>query len=429
MTPLRIHLDALGCRLNQAEIERMAAAFRGSGHAMVAKPEDCDWVVLNSCCVTHRAVRDSRARVRALHRANPRARIAITGCWSTVDEAAARALPGVALLVPNECKDELPALLGGAAGPATRVREPIPGPKRRARAFLKVQDGCDHACAYCITTVARGPSRSVPAAEVLADLRAAERGGAREVVLTGVQLADWGKDLPGSPRIADLLDTLLGRPSQVRIRLSSLEPWGLPEGLFGRWADPRLCRQLHLPFQSGCDATLARMRRPYRRAEAKALVARARRAIPDLALSTDVLVGFPGETDAEFAQTLAWLDGLALADAHVFTFSPRPGTPAAKLPDAVSSAVARERRLAVAALVARSRRAFLEGLLGRSAEAIWVAAKVLDDGAWRLQGVTDRGVRVRAHASMDLWSRADHVRLDGVEPWGMRASILSPENP
>ncbi len=426
MPPLRIFLDALGCRLNQAELERMGAQLRQAGHVLVADPVDCDWAVLNSCAVTHRAVRDGRARIRSIRRANPRARVAVTGCWSTLEAAEVEALPGVALLVPNEHKHDLPARLGASPSPSPTAREPLPGPRRRARAFVKVQDGCDQACAYCTTTLARGPSRSVPVERVLADLRAAARGGAREAVITGVQLSGWGTDLPGQPTIGDLLDALLAAPLPLRIRLSSLEPWSLPEDLFERWSDRRLCRQLHLPFQAGCDATLARMRRPYRRAQAEALLRRARAIIPGLALSTDVLVGFPGETEAEFAETLSWLDDLALVDAHVFTYSPRPGTAAARLPDPVPPAVAKQRRLELLEVVQSSRRAFLRGLVGETLEVVWVAGRAGTSGGWRLEGVTEHGVRVFAESLENLWSLASSVRILALEGRLLAGEIVDP---
>ncbi len=432
MPPLRVHLDSLGCRLNQAELERIAARLREAGHVLVATPKECDWAVINSCTVTHRADRDARARVRALHRANPDARIAVTGCWSTLEPDTASALPGVVLVVPNDRKEELPSLLGGtpkATPTSTAPRRAIPGPRRRARAFLKVQDGCDHACAYCLTTQARGASRSVAIDTVVADLEAAEKGGIREVVLTGVQLSDWGKDLPSAPTIADLLDTLLASSSGPRIRLSSLEPWGLPEGLFERWANPRLCRQLHLPFQSGCDATLARMRRPYRRAEVEALVHRARARIPRLALTTDVLVGFPGESEGEFAEALAWLDDLELAGAHVFTWSSRPGTPAADMPGRVDPSVAKERRIRVLERVEASKNVYQRQLLGRTETVLWVSARQGEQGSWLLGGLTDHGVRVRALSSRDRWSHTSPVRLTTQQPWGLEGEIVEPSGP
>ena len=395
----------------------MAAQLRAAGHRLVATVEECDWAVLNTCTVTHKAARDSRHRLRRIHRLNPLAHIAITGCWSTLEAQQAADFPGVVHLVPNDHKDQLAELIAGALPvEAHRVRAAIPGSRRRARAFIAAQDGCDQACAYCLTTVARGPSRSVLLERILADARSAEAGGAGELVLCGVQLSDWGRDLPGRPHLGVLVDALLEATAGPRIRLSSLEPWGLPGDLFERWADPRLCRWLHLPLQSGCDGTLARMGRPYRRRQALDLVRVARAAIPALALSTDVMVGFPGETDAEFAASLAWFEALELADAHVFTFSPRPGTRAETMAEPVPRALAQERRLQVLEVTDRSCERFRQGLLGSHQDVLWVRSSQSADG-WRLRGLTDHGVPVRGEADRDLWAQRSAVVLGqaGVE--------------
>ncbi len=406
---LRVHLDSLGCRLNQAEIERIAAELTAAGHRLVPTVEECDWAVLNTCTVTHRAARDSRQRLGRIHRLNPLAHIAITGCWSTLEAQQAAAYPGVVHLVPNEDKEHLASLIAGVAPVASdRVRSAIPGSRRRARAFIAAQDGCDQACTYCLTTVARGASRSVGLDGVLADARAAQAGGVGELVLCGVQLSDWGRDLPGRPHLGVLVGAVLEAVDTPRIRLSSLEPWGLPDGLFERWDDPRLCRWLHLPLQSGCDATLARMGRPYRRRQALEVVQRARAAIPTLALRTDVMVGFPGETKSEFATSLAWFEALELADAHVFTYSPRPGTRAETMAEPVPHALAKERRLRVLEVTERSRRRFRQALVGSRQDVLWVRSEPSPDG-WLLRGLTDQGVPVRGVADRDLWAQRSAV--------------------
>jgi threonylcarbamoyladenosine tRNA methylthiotransferase MtaB len=413
-----VHLCALGCRLNQAELEGLAAALRAAGHRLVPTPDQADWVVLNTCTVTHRADADSRAMLRRIHRQAPQARIAVTGCWSEVNPSQAADLPGVDLVVSNADKSALAGLLGPVSmGPVEAARAPIPGPRRRARAFLAVQDGCDQACAYCLTTIARGPARSTPLPELLAQAQAAEAGGAGELVVCGVQLSSWGHDLPGRPHLGALLDALLAGTTTSRIRLSSLEPWGLPGDLFARWADPRLCRQLHLPLQSGCDATLARMGRPYRRGDAADLIAQARAHIPQLALTSDVMVGFPGENEAEFAESCAWLEALLLADVHVFTFSPRPGTPAADMPDPVPVPAARKRRQLVLERLAPAREAFRRSLLASTQDVLWVRSAPAPGGGWDLRGLTDHGVPVQARSDRDRWRGRSEVVLgrDGVE--------------
>ncbi len=413
--PVRVYLTALGCRLNQAEIERMAARLQAAGHRLVAEPGDADWVVVNSCTVTGRADADSRALLRRLHREAPAARIAVTGCWSTLQAERAAASPGVALVVANRDKESLVERIAPGVGAAEGAREAIPGPRRRARAFLAVQDGCDRACAFCLTTQARGPSRSSSMASVVASARAAEAGGAQELVLCGVQLAAWGRDLPGRLSLADLVEALLAGTEQARLRLSSLTPWGLPEGLLYSWRHPRLCPSLHLSLQSGCDATLARMARGGDRASAAALIERARDVIPGLAVSADLLVGFPGETEGELEETLAWVEALDLADAHVFGFSPRPGTVAATLHGQVPGDRIRARRAAVLAVVEGTRRRFRAALVGEHADVIWVGHRVQDDGSFLLQGVDERGVPVRALADQDRWGQRERVRIVGLD--------------
>lgn len=416
---MKVYLDTVGCRLNQSEIEHMAAQFRQAGHELVGRPEDSDLMVVNTCTVTAAADADSRAKVRRLHRARPEAAIAVTGCWSSLHPDQAGALPGVRWVVPNEEKDALVArVLGLPLETFDREpleRRPIPGLRRRTRAFVKAQDGCDYRCTFCLTTIARGASRSLPVERVVAEVRAAVAGGAQEVVLTGVALSSYGRDLPDRPTLSTLVRAVLGETEVRRLRLSSLEPWGLPADFFDLWQDRRLCRHLHLPLQSGCAATLRRMGRPMRPAAYARLVERARAAIPDLALTTDVIVGFPGETEAEFRESLAFIRQMAFADAHVFTYSPRPGTPASRLPDPVHPAVARARNRIVRQTVAESAAAFRRRFLGQEAEVLWETMIELTPEGWRLSGWTDTYLRVQALGDPTWWNQVARVRLARLE--------------
>ncbi len=423
----RVYLTALGCRLNQAELERMASRLRAAGHHLVEEPSEADWVVLNSCTVTRRADGDSRGLLRRLHRDAPGARLAVTGCWASLHAAEVAALPGVELVLSNADKDGLVERIAPGVGAAGEpVRRPIPGPQRRARAFLAVQDGCDRACAFCRTTQARGPSRSTVREGVVEAARAAEAGGAEELVLCGVQLSAWGRDLPGRPPLAQLVETVLAGTERARLRLSSLAPWAISAELLACWEHPRLCPSLHLSLQSGCDATLARMGRGHGRAVAADAIDQARAVLPGIAVSADLLVGFPGEDEGEHAQTLAWMEQRRLADAHVFTFSARPGTAAASMPRRPPAAVARARREDLLALVGRSRRRYRAGLVGLGADVIWVGHRA-DAGAVVLQGLDERGVPVRAAAEAPRWGRRDRVRLEGLgEDDVLCGSVLDP---
>ncbi len=340
---MNIYLTALGCKLNQAEIEALARAVVARGHSVVARPAQAEWAIVNTCTVTHVADKKSRQLIRQMRRANADLRIAVIGCYGEMSPEQAAALDGVALVLPNRDKESVLERILSPVEPA--ACPPAPGTLTlgHTRAFVKVQDGCDNRCAYCIVGIARGPQRSRPPAEVLAEVRARLTEGYREVVLTGVNLGAYGRDsAEGAPlprgegwSLARLVRLLLDETPVPRLRLSSIEPWDVTPDLLALWHDARLCRHLHLPLQSGCDATLRRMRRRNTAASYAAIVAEARARIPDLALTTDVIVGFPGESEAEFAETLAFVERLAFSRLHVFVYSRRPGTLAFDLPEQV----------------------------------------------------------------------------------------------
>jgi threonylcarbamoyladenosine tRNA methylthiotransferase MtaB len=259
---MKVYLDSIGCRLNQSEIESIACQFRIAGHEIVAKAEMADLAVVNTCAVTNEAASDSRGKIRQIARAGV-GQIIPTGCWTTLQPREAAVLPNVACVVSNDRKDYLvqdilfPTQEKFDVEPLARL--PLPGLRKRTRAFIKVQDGCDNHCTFCITTVARGRSRSRSVAEVIQDVRYALRGGTKEIVLTGVHLGAWGQDFDGHLR--KLIAAILRITDIPRMRLSSLEPWDLNADFFSLWEDKRLMPHLHLPLQSGCSATLRRMAR------------------------------------------------------------------------------------------------------------------------------------------------------------------------
>ena len=330
---MKIFLDTIGCRLNQAEIETLARQFREAGHEIVAAPAGADLAVINTCTVTSAAASDSRAAIRRARRMGAY-EVIVTGCWATLEPGKAAELYGVRKVVPNLQKDSLAADLLGLPQEyfdlEPLARQPLPGVHARTRAFIKAQDGCNNACTFCIATVARGISRSRPAEHILADIQSALDGRTKEVVLTGVHLGSWGQDFPAPQRLADLVSTLLAKSSVPRLRLSSLEPWDLEADFFSLWQDGRLCRHLHLPLQSGSEAVIRRMSRKTTPGSFAALVQSARAAIPQVAITTDVITGFPGETQAEFSETLEFIKSMNFAGGHVFTYSARPDTPAAR---------------------------------------------------------------------------------------------------
>lgn len=339
---MRIFVDQIGCRLNFSEMETLAGRLAAVGHTIVAEPEAAQVIVFNSCAVTAGAERDSRKRVAALHRASPAARIAVTGCWATLRPRQAAQLPGVTLVADNSRKEMLATLLEPWSAelddPDTLARMqpdgvPFVGPAgsngstRRTRAFIKVQDGCNNRCTFCIVTTLRGESRSRPLREVITEVQRLAEAGVMEAVLTGVHLGSYGRDLPGAQRsdLKELVAALLTDTAIPRLRLSSLEPWELAEGFFDLWAQwpGRLCPHLHLPLQAGTDRQLRAMARRCTTASFRRLVQEARAAIPDLILTTDLIVGFPGESERDFEEGLAFVEEMRFAHAHLFPFSPR----------------------------------------------------------------------------------------------------------
>ena len=302
---MKIYLDSVGCRLNQSEIEIYAWQLRSAGHDLVATAADADIVIINTCTVTAAADSDSRQKIRQANRAGANS-IVVTGCWSSLYPENALALPGVSHVIHNRDKKNLvPNILQIPIEQYDLepiVRQPIPGARSRTRSFVKVQDGCDNRCTFCITTIARGTGRSRPISEVIPEINLSllddEMGNAiKEVVLTGVHLGSWGTDLSPQLNLRQLVEAIFKETDIPRLRLSSLEPWDLDDDLFTLWENPRLCRHIHLPLQSGSKATLRRMARKTTPKEYAHLVDIARSVCPEIAITTDIITGFPGESD------------------------------------------------------------------------------------------------------------------------------------
>jgi threonylcarbamoyladenosine tRNA methylthiotransferase MtaB len=376
--------------------------------------QEADMMVLNSCAVTAPAASDSRAKVRQAERAGVE-EIVVTGCWSTLEPIFAAEMPGVTRIVPNAVKDNLVSDLlqieisDFDLEPIERA--PIPGQRLRTRAFIKVQDGCDNRCTFCVTTMARGESRSRPVMQVVSDVRAAVKGGAMEIVLTGVHLGSWGYDFDSRSHLSDLIRNILEMTIVPRLRVSSLEPWDLDQHFFALWQDKRMCRHLHLPLQSGSAATLRRMARKTSPGEFAALVEAARAVIPDVAITTDVIAGFPGETDEEFAETLVFVEEMQFAGAHIFTYSARPGTAAAAMPNQVHNATRKERSAQLRSVVADSNTKFRQRFVGQELSVLWENVQQNDLGAWDLDGLSDNYIRVEAQSPQPLWNQITNTYI------------------
>jgi threonylcarbamoyladenosine tRNA methylthiotransferase MtaB len=409
---MRIFLDSLGCRLNQSEMESLARQLARRGSRIVKTPAAADACVLNTCAVTGEAERKSRRRARQIYRVNPRALIVLTGCYATLAPRESALLPGSPWIVRNDAKEHLAELL--QPDPHTTDGIPVARlPGSRTRAFVKVQDGCDNRCAFCVTTIARGPGISRPVADVIAEIQTLESAGYQEVILTGVQLGSYGRNGNGS-RLRDLVQTILRHTGIPRIRLSSLEPWDLKESMFELWADARLCRQLHLPLQSGSASILRRMARPTTPEEYRQVARAALELIPDLALTTDLMVGFPGETDADFQASMALVQELDFARLHVFRFSPRPGTAAARMDGTVPHAVVRGRSRALRQLALEKQTRYLERFVDRTLPVLWESVAGQENGRNRWQGHTGNYILVTSDSSEHLRNTITPTRLTRV---------------
>ena len=281
--------------------------------------------------------------------------------------------------------------------------------RARTRAFVKIQDGCDNACTYCIVHILRGPVRSRPLEEVVAEIAERVREGYQEAVLTGVNIGAYGRDLGLESGLAGLIAAILDRTDLPRLRLSSVEPWDVDEPLLALWPNPRLCRQLHLPLQSGCEATLRRMGRRITAAGYARLLERIRAAVPEMAVTTDIIVGFPGEDEAEFAESLAFVERMEFARLHVFPFSPRPGTPAARMGGQVPEPVMQERAARMRDLGERLAARYRRRFLGQEMAVLWERRR--RDGFWH--GLTDNYLQVVTTCPADLHNRITSTRLVG----------------
>jgi len=400
---MNVYLHSLGCRLNQSEVETLARQFVAAGHLVVGDPAQADVCVVNTCAVTAEAERKSRHCIRALARANPAARIAAVGCYATLAPEQARCLPGIAWVIPNVEKDRTTEIVLPSP-PLPLSPSPL---LLRTRAFVKVHDGCDNHCTYCIVRLLRGPARSRPFASIVAEVRALARAGCQEAVLTGVNLGSYGRDLGLPGGLRTLVKTILADTDLPRLRLSSLEPWDVDESLFQLWEDSRLCRQLHLPVQAGCDETLRRMGRCITTAGFARLVEAARAAIPDLAVTTDVIVGFPGETCAAFRASADFVRGMEFARLHVFPYSPRPGTAASRLPGPVPSEVRRARAGTMRELGAEQAHRFRQRFVGQEMAVLWERRR--PNGLW--SGLTGNYLQVITQAEGNLHNRLTATRL------------------
>jgi threonylcarbamoyladenosine tRNA methylthiotransferase MtaB len=422
---MKVFLDSVGCRLNQSEIEKIALQFRAEGHEIVAYPALADIVVVNTCSVTAAASSDSRSKIRKAAYAGA-AKIVATGCYATVDASVVANLPSVNWLVPNSEKDSLVSKVLGTEEKITKShlsRKALPGIHKRTRAFIKVQDGCDNFCTFCITRIARGKSHSLPESEILEDIRSALEGGANEIVLTGVNLGSWGKEFESKKSLANLIREIVEKSSPPRIRLSSLESWHIDDELIASMALPGFCGHLHLPLQSGSDETLQRMGRRTSGKDYSSALNKLRKRFPGIAITTDIMVGFPGESEKEFADSLDFVREMEFSGGHVFSFSPRPGTSAEKLPGQIPLNVKRIRSQEMRDAIAQTAVKYRINFIGKKLSVLWEKSTPIS-GAWCLSGLSGNYLRVESRSKKDFYNSISQVEIENINGMTLLANEI-----
>ena len=414
----RVALDTLGCKLNQAETELLAREFAGAGCRLVSSGDEADVYVLNTCTVTQIADRKSRHFLRLARRRNPDAFIVASGCYAQRASGELAQLDEVDLVLDNSQKQDIVTFLR-ASGCLTRldcVQDELTSSHCngfRKRAFVKVQDGCDNFCAYCIVPLVRTKKKSLPLEKVVAEVRARVNDGYKEVVLTGTEIGSYSCN---GLKLGEMLGRVLAETDVIRLRLSSLQPQEISPEFIRLWREPRLCRHFHLSLQSGSDGILERMGRHYSADDFEQTAALIRSVVPDAAITTDVIVGFPGETEDECQESYNFCKKLFFGRIHVFSYSSRPATAAAQMPGQVKAQVKKSRSQKMMALAEESARNFRQQFLGRVIPILW---EQKSNGVW--SGLSDNYIKVYTRSNDDLANEllpAKLVKLykDGV--WG-----------
>ncbi len=415
----RIAFYTLGCKVNQFDTEAMRELFARAGYETVDFSQEADVYLVNTCTVTATGDQKSRQMISRAHSRNPQAQIIVTGCYAQRAPQEIASLPGVSLVMGSQDRGRVVELLESmgpaqatlcAVRPLTEVRsfENLEAVyENRTRAQLKIQEGCDRYCTYCVSPYARGPVRSRPLEDVRTQLMRLGENGYSEVVLTGIHLMSYGKDLGAGIGLAQAIAQGEGVPGLQRIRLGSLEPQLLSDAFVKALAEnPKVCHQFHLSLQSGSPSVLRRMARRYTPEDYAACVDKLRAAMPGCAITTDIIVGFPGETEAEFAQTMAFAERIRLSRIHVFPYSPRSGTPAASMPGQVPKAIKARRARELSALAARLEAEYLESQLGICQDVLFEEEK---EGG--IEGYTGTYIRVWAPGGTASLGKLLPVRL------------------
>lgn len=383
----KIAFYTLGCKVNQADTASMENLFLRSGHQLVSFDGEADVYIINTCVVTNTGQRKSRQTIHRAIRKNPNALIVVTGCYPQTAAEEVKAIAGVDMIIGNQDRAQIVQLVEERLAhrqtdtldvvhkltASTAFEEMAAGDiTDKTRAFLKIQEGCNQFCTYCIIPYARGPLRSRSLESIRTETQRLISAGFKEIVLIGIHLGCYGKENPDGPTLYDAVKTVLDVPGVQRLRLGSLESVEVePRLLTLMQEDARFCRHLHLPLQSGCDKTLQAMHRPYTTAKFKTLLADIKTKVPDIAITTDVIVGFPGETEADFETTCKFAESCGFSKMHIFPFSARKGTPAEKFAGAVTEAVKKERADILGRIDETMHKTFLQAMVGQIAEVLF----------------------------------------------------------
>jgi threonylcarbamoyladenosine tRNA methylthiotransferase MtaB len=417
MSP-KVAIHTHGCKLNQADSQVLARQFQQAGFTVVRSAAQADVVVLNSCTVTANSDSKARQYLRRARRNNPNALVVATGCYAQRAKDDLSAMESINLVLDNRDKPTLVSTVAtklNVVADSSVENRPV-AVQGRSRAMVKIQEGCDQVCAYCIVPKVRGRERSISPEEIIAEINGRADLGCREAVLTGTQLGTYGFDLPRID-LPELLRRILAETSIDRMRVSSLQAQEITPELLDLWDDPRLCRHFHIPLQSGSDTILRSMCRRYDTAQFAETVKLVRARFADASITTDIIVGFPGEGVREFAESYSFALSMGFSDMHVFPYSIRPGTSAAYLDGQVAVDHKKERTGEMLELAATAVREFRSGALGQTRSVLWEPAAGKDSGGvW--SGLTDNYLRVRAQDSRDLGNVITDTRLTGLnEDW------------
>ncbi|MCP4413559.1 MAG: tRNA (N(6)-L-threonylcarbamoyladenosine(37)-C(2))-methylthiotransferase MtaB [Gammaproteobacteria bacterium] len=419
---MRAFLKFLGCRLNEAELQLWSQQLIEGGFQL-SSMEDAELMILNSCAVTGEAARKSRQAIRRLHRENPTAHLVVTGCYASLDSKEVESILGVDLVVSNDSKEQLVELIKEGFQYEEKILPTMPAfatepaasalfMRNRDRAFIKIQDGCRYRCSYCIVTVARGEERSRSIDAIINEINTYVRQGIQEVVLTGVHVGGYGTDLKAS--LMQLVQAILSDTTIKRLRFASVEPWDLPENFFKLFANPRLMPHMHLPLQSGSDTILRKMLRRCDQKNFSDLVTKARQSVPDFNITTDIIVGFPGESEKHWQESLSFIQETGFGHIHIFNYSHREGTKAAKFTDQISSTIKKARCQELSIIARNMKQDAMNTMQGKQIDVLWESGmKQLAENQYQFSGYTPNYHRVVVKTELDISGLILPVKING----------------